>query len=82
MIVLKTFSTIKGELGEFQINCKIPLHQQKYLIHSVLSNLPWPSNFKKMSKMELSFFHLATLLAKVSVAMVQASDFYIYCVMT
>jgi len=32
----------KGELGKLQIYFrKIPLHQQKYLVISVLSNLPW-----------------------------------------
>jgi len=33
---------VKGELGEFQIYFrKISLHQQKFLMVSVLSNSPW-----------------------------------------
>jgi len=33
---------IKGKLGEFQIYFrKIPLHQQKFFVVSVLSNSPW-----------------------------------------
>jgi len=43
---------IKGELGELQIYFrKIPLHQQNFLVVSVLSNSPWlPKNFKKCPK--------------------------------
>jgi len=34
--------SVKGELGEIQIYCrKIPLHQQKILVVSVLSNSLW-----------------------------------------
>jgi len=41
--------TIKGEIGELQFYFrKIPLHQQKFLVVSVFSNLPWlPRNLKK-----------------------------------
>jgi len=59
---------LKGELGELQIYFrKIPLHQQKFLVVSVLSNLPWLPRNLKMSKMKLpvlSSFQLATLFAK------------------
>jgi len=42
----------KGELGELHIYFrKIPLHQQKFLVVSVLSILPWlPRNLKKCPK--------------------------------
>jgi len=38
----------KGELQEFEFYFrKIPLHQQKFLVVSVLSNSPWlPRNLK------------------------------------
>jgi len=41
---------IKGELGELHIYFrKIPLHQRKFLVVSVLSNLPWlPRNLKNI----------------------------------
>jgi len=41
---------IKGELGEFQIYFrKILLHEQKFLVVSVLSNSPWlPRYLKKL----------------------------------
>jgi len=43
---------LKGELRKFQIYFrKIPLHQQKFLVISVLSNSPWLlNNFKKRLK--------------------------------
>jgi len=43
---------IKEELGELQFYFrKIPLHQQKFLVVSVLSNSPWLlRNFKKCPK--------------------------------
>jgi len=39
----------KGKLGEFQIYFrKVPLHQQKSLVASVLTNSPWlQRNLKK-----------------------------------
>jgi len=42
----------KGELGNFQIYFrKISLHQQKFLVVLVLSNLPWLlKNLKKCPK--------------------------------
>jgi len=43
---------LKGELGELEF-CfrKIPLHQQKFLVVSVLSNSPWLlGNLKNGSK--------------------------------
>jgi len=59
---------VKRELGEFQIYfIKIPLHQQKFLVVSVLSNSPClvAENLEKMSEMKLlSSFQLATLFAK------------------
>jgi len=43
---------LKGELGELKIYFrKIPLHQQKFLVVSVLSNSPWlPRNSKNVPK--------------------------------
>jgi len=44
------FSIFKGELGELEFYF-IPLHQQKFLVVSVLSNLPWlPRNLKNGPK--------------------------------
>jgi len=44
------FVCLKGELGELQIYFrKIPLHQRKFLVVSVLSNSPWlPRNLKNV----------------------------------
>jgi len=40
--------TIKGELGEIQIYFRmIPMYQQKFLVVSVLSNLPWLPRYWK-----------------------------------
>jgi len=43
---------LKGKLGEFRVYFrKILLHQQKFLVVSVLSYLPWlPRNLKKCPK--------------------------------
>jgi len=43
---------LKGELGKLQFYFrKILLHQQTFLVISVLSNLPWlPGNLKKSPK--------------------------------
>jgi len=61
---------IKGELGELDFYFrKIPLHQQKFLVVSVLSNSPWlpTEKFEKWIKMKLlSTFQLATLFAKAT----------------
>jgi len=39
---IRTAIHLKGELEELQIYFrKIPLHQQKFLVVSVLSNSPW-----------------------------------------
>jgi len=45
-------NNIKVELGELEFYFrKIPLHQQKFLVVSVLSNLPWlPRNLKNGPK--------------------------------
>jgi len=43
----------------------IPLHHQKFLVVSVLSNSPWlPINLKMTKLKLLSSFQLATLFAK------------------
>jgi len=57
----------KGELGELEFYFRrIPLHPQKFLLVSVLSNSPWfAEKFEKLTKMKLlSTFQLATLFAK------------------
>jgi len=43
---------LKGELGELEFYFrKVPLHQQKFLVVSVLSNSPWlPRNLKNRPK--------------------------------
>jgi len=48
-ITLNQTITLKRKLGEIQIYFKkIPLHQQIFLVVSVLSNSPWlPRNFSK-----------------------------------
>jgi len=68
---------LKGQLGEVQIYFrKTLLHQQKFLVLSVLSNSPWlPKNLKNVQMKLLSSYQLATLSADVSVATVQASNF-------
>jgi len=39
---------LKGELGKFQIYFnKLPLHQQNFLVVSVLSNSPWLPRYLK-----------------------------------
>jgi len=45
-------SILKGELGELQFYFKkLPLHQQKFLVVSVLSNSPWlPRNLNNGPK--------------------------------
>jgi len=45
----------KGEQGVIQFHFrKIPLHQQKFFLVTVLSNSPWlPRNLKKMFKVKL-----------------------------
>jgi len=58
--------TLKGELGELELFFrKLPLHQQKFLVVSVLSNSPWPlvaKKFEKWTKIKLlSTFQWATL---------------------
>jgi len=47
-----SFFGIKGELGELEFYLrKIPLHQPKVLVASVLSNSPWlPNNLKHEPK--------------------------------
>jgi len=46
------YYNIKGELGELEFYFKkIPLHQQKFLVVSVLSNSLWlPRNLKNVPK--------------------------------
>jgi len=58
------------------------MHEQNFLVVSVFSNLPWLPRNLKMSKMKLlNAFQLATLLADVSIAMVQASaDRFFFCI--
>jgi len=47
LLLQKNENYIKGELGVLQI----PLHQQKFLVVSVLSNSPWlPRYLKKCPK--------------------------------
>jgi len=50
--IVHVYILLKGELGELQIYFrKIPLHQQKSLVVSVLSNLSWLlRNLKKCPK--------------------------------
>jgi len=58
LLGLKVGNSIKGELGEFQIYIgKIPLHQQKFLVVSVLSNSPWlPRNLKNVPNEIIKLF--------------------------
>jgi len=45
----------KGELGELEFYFrKIPLHQQKFLVVSVVSNSPWLLNNLKMNQNEVT----------------------------
>jgi len=58
---------IKGELGKLEFYFrKIPLHQQKFLVVSVLTNSSWLSrNLNLMDQNEVTkLFQLATLFAK------------------
>jgi len=57
---------MKGELGEFKSYFrKITLHQQKFLVVSVLLIRLGAEKFKKWTKIKLlSTFQLATLFAK------------------
>jgi len=46
---------IKGELGELEFYFrKIPLHQQKFLVVSILSNSPWLPRNLKMDQNEVT----------------------------
>jgi len=49
---------LKGELGKLQIYFrKIPLHQQKFLMVSVLSNSPWlPRDLKNVQNETTKLF--------------------------
>jgi len=50
--VYNSNSRLKGELGELKFYfIKVPLHQQKFLVVSVLSDSPWlPKNLKNVPK--------------------------------
>jgi len=59
---LPNTACFKGKLGELQLYFrKLPLHQQNFLVVSVLSNSPWVAEkFENISKMKLlSSFQLA-----------------------
>jgi len=58
--------SVKEELGEIQIYFwKIPLHQQKLLVFSVVSNSPWlPKNLKNIQNEITKIFSVGNTFSR------------------
>jgi len=78
--VISTWWTgFKGELGEFQIFFrKIPLHQQKFLVVSVLSNLRWLlRNLKNVQNETTKLFSVGNAFSNASIATMLCMGFFV-----